>query len=96
MTENSKQEISAFAKKCRDNYKVKFIEQHKQLIDEKVVYYNSIIKLSDEPEMTFDEMWLWCGYKWIPRIKLSDEPEMTFDEMADLLIEKLTTYRGKR
>jgi len=71
MTENSKQEISAFAKKCRDNYKVKFIEQHKQLIDEKVVYYNSIIKLSDEPEMTFDEM-------------------------ADLLIEKLTTYRGKR
>jgi len=71
MTENSKQEISAFANKCRDNYKVKFIEQHKQLIDEKVVYYNIIIKLSDEPEMTFDEM-------------------------ADLLIEKLTTYRGKR
>jgi hypothetical protein len=27
--------------------------------------------------------------------KLDGEPEMTFDEMAELLQEKLTTYRGK-
>jgi len=30
------------------------------------------------------------------RCKIEGEPEMTFDEMAELLIEKLTTYRGKR
>jgi len=29
------------------------------------------------------------------RSRLPDEPEMTFDEMAELLQEKLTTYRGK-
>ena len=27
--------------------------------------------------------------------RIDGEPEMTFDEMAELFIEKLTTYRGK-
>jgi ribosomal protein S13 len=27
--------------------------------------------------------------------RIEGEPEMTFDEMAELLQEKLTTYRGK-
>lgn len=29
-------------------------------------------------------------------IRLEGEPEMTFEEMAELLQEKLTTYRGKQ
>ena len=29
------------------------------------------------------------------RCKIVGEPEMTFDEMAELLHEKITTYRGK-
>ena len=28
--------------------------------------------------------------------RIDGEPEMTFDEMAELLQEKLTTYRGKQ
>lgn len=30
------------------------------------------------------------------RSKLPEEPEMTYEEMAELLNEKLTTYRGKK